>query len=69
MDVAACQEKRDKREAEDRRPILKNLCATLLRSFKGQHGEKMVCARGNWNPRELGTQTGSETAPPRRGGY
>ena len=42
------QEKR-----EDRRPILKKLCAALLRSFRGQHGEKMKgSARGNWDPRE-----------------
>ena len=30
---------------EDRRPILQNLCAALVRSFRGQHGEKIVCAR------------------------
>ena len=35
------------------RPILKNLCAALLRSFRGQHSEKMKgIARGNWDPRE-----------------
>ena len=31
---------------KDRRPILKKLCANLLRSLRGQHGKKMVCARG-----------------------
>ena len=33
-------------KGEDKRPILKNLRATLLRSFRGQCGEKMVCVRG-----------------------
>ena len=38
---------------EDRRPILKKLCAALLRSFRGQHGEKMKGSDwGNWGPRE-----------------
>ena len=38
---------------ENRRPILKKLCAALLRSFRGQHSEKMKgSARGNWEPRE-----------------
>ena len=38
-------EKTGKRKAEDR-PILKRMRATLLRSFRGLHGEKMVCVRG-----------------------
>ena len=43
------QEKR-KRKRENRRPILKKLCAALLRSFRGQHSEKMKgSARGNWD--------------------
>ena len=43
----------EKRKSENRRPILKKLCAALLRSFRGQHSEKMKgSARGNWNPRE-----------------
>ena len=30
------------------------LCAALLRSFGGQHSEKMKgSARGNWDPREV----------------
>ena len=37
---------------EDRQLILKKLRAALLRSFRGQHGEKLVCVRGNWDPRE-----------------
>ena len=42
-----------KRKSENRRPILKKLCAALLRSFRGQHSEKMKgSARGNWDPRE-----------------
>ena len=32
---------------------LKKLCAALLRSFRGQHSEKMKeSARGNWDPRK-----------------
>ena len=51
MNVATHQEKEKdektgkKKEGEDR-PILKRLRATLLRSFRGLHGEKMVCVRG-----------------------
>ena len=41
------QEKKEERQEkkEKRRPVLKKLCAALLRSFRGQHGEKMVCVR------------------------
>ena len=51
MNVAAHQEKeknekKGKRKAGKGRPILKRLRATLLRSFRGLHGEKMVCVRG-----------------------
>ena len=54
MNVAAHQEKEKnentkmgKRKAgENRRLILKKLRAVLLRSFRGQHGKKMVCVRG-----------------------
>ena len=65
---------RERQEKREDRPILKRLCATLLRSFMRLHGEKMVCVRGvigvtgtlgkaksHFNP----TQTGLETAPPR----
>ena len=39
------QEKR-----ENRRPILKKLCAALLHSFRRQHGEKTKgSTRGNWD--------------------
>ena len=31
---------------EDRRLILKKLRAPLLRSFRGQYGEKIACERG-----------------------
>ena len=47
MNVTAHQEKKkneetkEKRESENRRPILKMLCAALLRLFRGQHSEKM----------------------------
>ena len=64
---------RERQEKREDRPILKRLRATLLRSFKGLHGEKNgLCeesARGNWDPRE-GQQpfkpnpNGSGTAPP-----
>ena len=38
---------REKQEnGEDRQPILKRLRAALLRLFRGQHGEKMVCVVG-----------------------
>ena len=67
-------EKTGKRKAGEDRPILKRLRATLLRSFWGLHGKKMVCVRGV--PRVTGTlgkahshfdptQTGLGTAPPR----
>ena len=53
MNIAAYQEKEKnektgKRKAGERedRPIIKRLCATLLRSFRGLHGEKMVCVKG-----------------------
>ena len=32
----------ERRESENRRPILKMLCAALLRSFRVQHSEKMI---------------------------
>ena len=64
------QEKR-----EDKQPILEKLCAALLRSFRGQRGEKMVpgfrgVARvtetlGKVNSHFDLTQTGSRTTPPR----
>ena len=48
------RERQEKRKV--RPPILKRLCAALLQSFRGQHGEKIVCvggnAQGNWDPRE-----------------
>ena len=51
MNVAAYQkkkknEKTGKRKAGEDKPILKRLRFTLLRSFRGLHGEKMVCVRG-----------------------
>ena len=60
MNVATHQEKEKnektgKRKAgvKRRQPILKRLRATLLRSFRGLHGEKMVYVRGV--PRVTGT--------------
>ena len=61
MNVATHQEKEKgektfKRKAGEDRPILKRLRATLMRSFRGLHGEKNdLCeesARSNWDPRE-----------------
>ena len=47
------REGQEKRKRENKRPILKKLCAALLRSFRGQHSEKIKgSARGNWDPRE-----------------
>ena len=50
MNVAAYQdkeknEKTGKRKAGEDRSILKRLRATLLQSFRGLHGKKMVCVR------------------------
>ena len=51
------------KKGKDRLPILKKLCAALLRSFRGQHDEKMKgSARGNWDPRE-----GQQPFRPKRG--
>ena len=67
MNVTAHQEKEEneetkkgkrgagekKKKRENRRPILKMLRAALLRSFRGQHSEKIKgSAWGNWDPRE-----------------
>ena len=47
------REGQEKRERENRRPILKKLCAALLRLFKGQHSEKIKGSTwDNWDPRE-----------------
>ena len=37
---------RERQEKREDRPILKRLRATLLRSFRWLHGEKIVCVRG-----------------------
>ena len=37
---------RERQEKRENRPILKRLRATLLRSFRGLHGDKMVYVRG-----------------------
>ena len=47
------REGQEKRKRKNKQPILKKLCAALLRSFRGQHSEKMKgSSRGNWDPRE-----------------
>ena len=54
-------------EKENSRPILRKLRAALLRSFRGQHCEKIKgSARGNWAPREV--QPAISTQPKRGGG-
>ena len=65
---------RERQEKREDRPILNRLRATILRSFRGLHGEKIICVRGvpgvtgtlekansHFNP----IQTGLWTAPPR----
>ena len=65
---------KERQEKRENRPILKRLRDIFLRSFRGLHGEKMVCVRGvprvtgalekaksHFNP----TQTGLGTAPSR----
>ena len=37
---------RERQEKREDSPIFNRLRATLLRSFRGLHGEKMVCVRG-----------------------
>ena len=47
------REGQEKRKRENKRLILKKLCAALLRSFRGHHSKKMkVSARGNRDPWE-----------------
>ena len=50
MNVAAHQQREKNEETktgkEGRRSILKEPCAAPLRSFWGQQGEKMACAKG-----------------------
>ena len=66
MNVTAHQEKKknketkkgkrsaEKRKRENRRPILRKLCAALLRLFRGQQSEKMKgSAWGSWDPPEV----------------
>ena len=65
------RERQEKRE--DRRPILKRLRATFLRSFRGENGKKVACVRGvpgvtgtlgKSNSHFDPTPTGLGTAPP-----
>ena len=71
------QAKQRQEKREDRRPTVKKLHAALLRSFREQHGVKMVCARGvpgvigtlgRANSHFEPTQMGPGTALPRLGG-
>ena len=64
---------RERQEKREDRPISKRLRATLLRSFRGLHSEKMVCVRGvpgvtgtlgKANSHFNSTQTRLGTAPP-----
>ena len=65
------REGQEKRERENRRSILKKLCAALPRSFRGQHSEKMkgvpgvAGTLGKANSHFDPIQTGSGTASPR----
>ena len=61
----------ERRKSKNRRPILKMLCAALLRSFRGQHSEKnewgvpgVTGTLGKANSHFDPTQTGPGTAPP-----
>ena len=74
MNVTAHQEKEENEETkkgkrgagENKRPILKKLCAALLRSFRGQHSVPGVTGTlGKATSHFDQTQTGSGTAPPR----
>ena len=65
---------RERQEKREDRPISKKLRAALVRSFRGQHGEKMVCVGGvpgvtgtlgKTNSHFEPTQTSFGTAPPR----
>ena len=65
---------RERQEKRENRSVLKRLRATLLRLFKGLHGEKMVCVRGvpgvngtlgKANSHFNSTQTGLGTASQR----
>ena len=48
------REGQEKRERENRRPVLRKLYAALLRPSRGQHSEKMKRSEwGNWEPREF----------------
>ena len=64
------REGQEKRKIENKRPILKKLCAALLRSSRGQHSEKMKGSDGvtgilgKANSHFDPTQTGTGTAPP-----
>ena len=69
---------RESQEKREDRPILKRLHVTLLGSFRGLQGEKMICIRGvpgvtetlgKANSHFIPTQTGLGTAPPRCGDY
>ena len=65
-------EKERQKKKEKGRPISGGLRAALLRSFRGQHGEKMVCVRRvlwvTWTLEKANsyfdpTQTGSGATP------
>ena len=65
---------RERQEKREDGPILKRLRATLLPSFRGLHGEKIICVRGvpgvtgtlgKANSHFDPTQMGLRTAPPR----
>ena len=73
MNVTAHQEKNKETKTGKRKQAtdFKELCAALLWSFRGQHGEKMkgsawvTWTLGKTNSHFDSTGTGSGTAPPR----
>ena len=48
------QARKGQEKRENRRPILRKLCAALLKPFKEQHSKKVKgSVQGNWDPREV----------------
>ena len=58
---------RERQENRVDRPILKKLSATLLQSFRGLHGEKMVGVRGVPGVTGALRKANSHLTQPRRG--
>ena len=52
--------RQERRKSENRRPILKMLCAALLWSFRGQHSEKCWINSEKYN-RKIAKNVGSRS--------